>query len=73
MAESDPTSTQQERREKLQDLEKRIAVLEQILEDSNKNLDQLINCWTTVLLQFIEDFRISTPEIDQMVEDLKRK
>ena len=63
----------QERREKLQDLEKRIAALEQKLEDGNKNLDQLINCWTTVLLQFIEDFRISTPEIDQMVEELKQK
>ncbi len=56
----------------MQDLEKIIAVLEQILENSNKNLDQLINCWTTVLLQFIEDFRISTPEIDQMVEELKQ-
>lgn len=42
-------------------------------ESGNKNLDQLINCWTTVLLQFIEDFRISTPEIDQMVEELKQK
>ena len=57
----------------MQDLEKRIAALEQKLEDGNKNLDQLINCWTTVLLQFIEDFRISTPEIDQMVEELKQK
>lgn len=59
--------------ETLDGLEKRVATIERRLEEANKNLGQLLDCWTTVLLQFIEDFRISTPEIDQIVEELKRK
>ena len=56
-----------------QTLEKRIAAIERQLEDGKKELKFAIDSWTTVLLKFIDDFAISSPELDELVTKLKQK
>lgn len=57
----------------MEDLEKRVAALEKAIEDGNSELKSAIDCWSTVLLQFVEDFQISSPEVDRVVDFLKAK
>lgn len=58
------------------DLEKRIAAIERQLNDGNQKkekLDFIIKCLTSMMLQFADDFRFSTPEIDRMLEKIRRE
>lgn len=54
------------------DLEKRIAALELALKNGKDNLESAIRGWNLILLQFVKDFRISSPEIDKLVDELKQ-
>lgn len=56
-----------------QTLEKRIAAIERQLEDGKKELKFAIDSWTTVLLKFIDDYAISSPELDELVTELKQR
>lgn len=58
---------------KYQALEKRIAALEGQLKDDKKKLNFAVDSWITVLLQFVDDFAISNPKIDKLVEELRQK
>ena len=53
--------------------EKRVAALEKAVENGNSELKFALSCWSTVLLQFVEDFQISSPEVDRVVDLLKEK
>lgn len=57
----------------MEDLKKRVAALEETIKDGNSELKCAIHCWSIVLLQFVEDFRISSPEVDRVVGLLKEK
>lgn len=56
-----------------QALEKRIAALELQLKNDEEKIEFAVDCWVTVLLQFIDDFNVTSPEIDKMVERLRQK
>lgn len=58
---------------KTNDLKKRVAALEKAVENGNSELKFALSCWSTVLLQFVEDFQISSPEVDRVVDLLKEK
>lgn len=53
-------------------LEKRIAALELALKNGKGDLESAIRGWNLILLQFVKDFRISSPEIDKLVDELKQ-
>lgn len=57
----------------MEELEKRIAALEQQLEDGKEKSKLAINLLIIVIQRFMEQFSIYSPEAEKMIEDLKKE
>ncbi len=57
----------------MEELEKRIAALEQQLEDGKEKSKLAINLLIIVIQRFMEQFSIYSPEAEKMMDDLKEK
>ena len=49
--------------ERIKNLENRIAALELALKDGKKNLDEIVDTWQAVILQFAKDYNIDCPKL----------
>lgn len=59
--------------EQMESLEKRVAALEQALQDGKKELEYIVDTWQETILQFAQDFAIDNPKLREISQKLKQK
>lgn len=57
---------------KFNDHEKRIAALERQLKDSSEKLEFVVDTLIVLLLQFAEDFNVTSPELESRIEKIRQ-
>ena len=57
---------------KFYDHEKRIAALERQLKDGSENLEFVVDTLVILLLQFAEDFNVTSPELESPIEKIRQ-
>lgn len=56
----------------LKDHEERIAALERQLKDGSEKLEFVVDTLVILLLQFAEDFNVTSPELESRIEKIKQ-
>lgn len=57
---------------KFNDHEKRIAALERQLKNGSENLEFVVDTLVILLLQFAEDFNVTSPELESRIEKIRQ-
>ena len=57
---------------KFNDHEKRIAALEEQLKDGSEKLEFVVDTLIVLLLQFAEDFNVTSPELESRIEKIRQ-
>lgn len=57
---------------KFNDYEKRIAALERQLKDGSEKLEFVVDTLIVLLLQFAEDFNVTSPELESRIEKIRQ-
>lgn len=56
----------------LKDHEERIAALERQLKDGSEKLEFVVDTLVILLLQFAEDFNVTSPELESRIEKIRQ-
>lgn len=57
---------------KFNDYEERIAALERQLKDGSEKLEFVVDTLVILLLQFAEDFNVTSPELESRIEKIRQ-